>query len=292
VRTLVVNNSHLLLATLLLAMTISTGSAAPPTEKPMSAADRADFSRIYALQPNEIFKRIAPPFASARLAFFRAESYGQSNADPPAAMTITFEPDGTFRPTAIRFNGTERLSDVIVSLLHVYPQDIDGDPTLLDTPIPGDFIVRDGTTAEQLLGPIQQMMGDELETPMTLVFHNVERPVIVLKGQWSFKPLLNGAGDRDVIQLYASKLTNQGGGGGGGDAQQMVNWLGRYINRPVVLEATGVPPTVSWRQNGSEITSPADATLVLNHLQEQTGLSWSEEKRMVRRLSVERAADQ
>jgi hypothetical protein len=63
----------------------------------------------------------------------------------------------------------------------------------------------------------------------------------------------------------------------------------------VIIEGTDLPAEIGWNANYSgdgsaESTRLAkDKKLVLTHLQEQTGLTWTEETRKVRRLFVEKA---
>jgi hypothetical protein len=118
----------------------------------------------------------------------------------------------------------------------------------------------------------------------------------VLSGKYRFTPAAPGrAADR--VELYADKLGDaRFGGGGSGDPQEFVQWVGRFVNKRVVLgKVAGLPRRMSWHENtrpGAFTPAEWDADHapgpVLKHVAQQTGLSVREETRWVRVLVVER----
>jgi hypothetical protein len=75
-----------------------------------------------------------------------------------------------------------------------------------------------------------------------------------------------------------------------GPKDYIAGHLGAWLNQPVLIECDDFP-TVSAHFNSEAINDPQshDKTLILNHLAEQTGLTWSEETRTVRHLFIESA---
>ena len=78
----------------------------------------------------------------------------------------------------------------------------------------------------------------------------------------------------------------------GKNGEHFAGYLGQWIGEQVVMEAKGLPEFDYFsRSDGrpGEEGSPFahDRDLVLNHIQEQTGLNWSEQTRTVERLFVE-----
>jgi hypothetical protein len=64
--------------------------------------------------------------------------------------------------------------------------------------------------------------------------------------------------------------------------------LGSFMNKTVVIEASGTPEAVRWQFYYSCDGSEESRQRVCMHVTEQTGLTWTEETRMVRRLFVDR----
>ena len=89
----------------------------------------------------------------------------------------------------------------------------------------------------------------------------------------------------------------QGGGAGGGSGKfpTFLKWAGEWIDRPLVSDVEA-PPTenIEWYYNArSPFTEQMqredhDETLVLQHLHEQTGLTFTREKKPIRVLLFER----
>ncbi len=197
--------------------------------------------------------------------------------------------DCTYRSNVNRY-GTQ---DLIEQLLRIYPQELEGDVQLARMSIPGDFVVRADADFEQYRLALQTILSEAAGDPVTLTLRNVDQPAIAFEGTWQAKPPLRGPPIIDIYGAYRDDLYT-GGGGGTGGLSEFGGWVGRWIKKSVIVEAAAAPAKLSWRyhrprRGGLEIQQQAhDPALVCSHIQEQTGLSWKEEVRSVRRLFVER----
>jgi hypothetical protein len=172
-------------------------------------------------------------------------------------------------------------------------QEIEGETTLVQMKIPGDLVLKKNAKEEQYLADIGKIMRDELETPVTFTFKRVDRKVIVFRGKWNFTPV--DATAMNELEIYGDRLNAHRlkfGGGGRGDIQRMARWMGSIIDKQVLVEVENSPAMIRWHANDEETQlTDADPKMMLDHIGQQTGLTWTEETRNVRRLFVERAAN-
>jgi RNA polymerase sigma factor (sigma-70 family) len=256
----------------------------------------AAFHRLYALPPGVHVKRFAPPYAPEREAFYRRINGDLKGHPVPGAMYL-------------RSNGTRVLDEISAtngpgSSLHhlpyvlqfgIFPQQVEGPRDLLDAQIDGDFIVRVGVPANKVVSALEIILRQECHVAAKLSLREVERKVIVVTGNYKASPLQGRPAN--LVEIYGAMLVEDGGGGGGsGDFATFLRWVGMYINRQVVNEAAETPKgTLRWHYNerpkftDEERGADHDEKLVLKHLVEQTGLSFSEATRRVPVLFVERA---
>jgi hypothetical protein len=126
-------------------------------------------------------------------------------------------------------------------------------------------------------------------------FRQVERDVVVVRGRYQSSPVAGRA--KNHVEIFGKQIVEGGGGAGGGsgDFLEFLKWVGEWIGRPVVSEVKFIPKAhIQWSYNGrspsTEETSREDhdETLVLRHLQEQTGLTYTRERKTIRILFVER----
>ena len=125
-------------------------------------------------------------------------------------------------------------------------------------------------------------------------FRSVERDVVVVRGRYRSSPL--PARLRKAIDIYGKQIVkNSGAGGGSGDFPEFLQWVGDWVGRPVVNEVQAPPTFVSWQLHAAQPIHRAsaaredhDEALVLEHLHEQTGLTFTREKKTIRILFVER----
>ena len=119
-----------------------------------------------------------------------------------------------------------------------------------------------------------------------LTLREVERDVVVVRGKYKFKPRVEG---HDAIDLYGDTADDGSGGAGTGDFATFLVWAGRFIEpaQPFLNEVKVFPnEEVTWLYHAR---AASNSKLVLKHLEEQTGLTFTPERRKVRILFVEAA---
>jgi hypothetical protein len=199
------------------------------------------------------------------------------------------------------FGAPYSIGELITNILNVYPQDLEGDSILAQQLIPGDFAISGdprNSDVQKLSSGLATLLTEAMGHKVTLTFRQVQRPIIVLRGKWQARntdgtQVHFGKGEFQIIQIYGLELNpnHACGGGGSGTVDQFAQWLGRWINRSVIIESTGAPAEVSWNENG-QVAAAAQAhahdwDLVLNNIYQQTGLIWKQETRKVNRLFLE-----
>jgi hypothetical protein len=255
----------------------------------------ADFARRYALPPGVDLKRVGPPFPPSRLVYYRLNVPHRGNQPVSEAMYFRWR-GGKLTWWGMQVGGRgSALRDLPRMLGDVYPQQIEGPAELLDAVIDGDFVARAGIPAARLVPALEKVLRKDCGLRVKLALRQVERKVIVARGKYRFTPV---AGRRaNQIEVYGKQLGDPArGGGGSGDYQEFLRWVGMFIGRQVISEATGTPKgDVSWHYNerspstAEERAADHDERAVLRHLAEQTGLSFREETRRVPVLFVERS---
>jgi len=258
-----------------------------------------DFLRIYRLDRDENLKHVPPPRPEGIRAYWKRERAGFANSpDQFGAMTFRWrDPDRLVNWSMTSGDAGFRVQDLPKYLeMDIFPFEIDGDPDLLKTAVAGDWIYRVGTPAEQLVKALEIRLQRTLRKRITLKLRTVEREVVVVRGQYRPSPVSGRA--KDEIEIYGKQIVPGGGGAGGGSGtySEFLKWVGEWIKRPVVSEVQTPPKNeFSWFYNArSPFTDQMrredhDEPLVLQHLHEQTGLTFTRERKPIRILFIERA---
>jgi hypothetical protein len=255
------------------------------------------FLESYRLAPGQNMKRVPPPRPEGIRAWaMRHSPRTAERLNGLRAMVFVWRDPDQLQVWSSRFGRTEGWSirDLPRYMkMDIYPSEIEGEPELLNTEIGGDWIVREGVPAEQLIRPLEAIVQRALRRRITLALRRVERDVVVARGRYQSSPLPGYS--KDHVEIYGRKLSPNGGGGSG-DFAQFLKWVGEWIGRPIVNEVESPPTgTIGWRYNQSQPFTERmqledhDEILVLQHLREQTGLTFAREKRPVRILLVEQA---
>ena len=180
----------------------------------------------------------------------------------------------------------------------IYEAEIDGDRKLLDTIVTSDRIYRDGVEAERKVHALEAIIQRVLRLRISLTFRRVERDVVVARGAYHHTPLEGRAADE--IEIYGKWGLSPGW------------WRGRRrlpaSFRRCSLGGIGRTDRAAWSSarlkphRKGQITwcynerSPSteqtrredhDEASVLRHLQEQTGLTFTRERRPMRILFIE-----
>jgi len=187
--------------------------------------------------------------------------------------------------------GTNRLRDVLRFVLKLRRGEFDGPTELLNLPVPGDWIVRQGASKTDQLKALEKILAEELKQPIHFTPREIEQEVIVAQGRYQFHPLGDLPKERAVHLGTESLPSEDGGGGGSGSLREMLDWLGDRVSRLVVDETASSRETVQWRDHlvgiMNEIASGTDSgrellNRLLENVSKQTSLAFHRERRKVR----------
>ncbi len=274
----------------------------PQPQEPAIDPALAEFRRVYRLDPGQVIKRIPPPFAPWRAVEVEGRyPFLKENREQRGTLTtlIYRDRDGTLIDPSMVFGAPTDPGRWLVYLLGSVAgspeQDVAGAADLLKTPIQGDWVVSATATPEQLVTAFEVILRTECKLPIRLTLQTTERDVIVARGRWQPLPLIIGD---ESIQLYGASLTLKEGGGGTGDLAKFFEWVGTFVEPHChIISEVENPPRAefSWHLNFrspmSTQTTREDRgdTIVLRHVAEQTGLTFTTERRPLRKLVVERS---
>jgi hypothetical protein len=255
------------------------------------------FLETYRLAPGQNLKHIPPPRPQGFHAWYaRHDPAGAARRHDPQAMTFVWRDPDKLKVATSMFGDEKGWS--IRELprwmnLVIDPSAIEGDAELLQTKVAGDWIVREGVPADQLIPPLEASLQRALRLRITLALRDVERDFVVAGGRYRHSPLPGHA--EGEIEVYSREFDPKGEGpSGAGDFPGFLRSVGEWIGRPIVSEVESPPKQVAWhhteREPSTEQTrrEDRDEAMVLKHLQEQTGLTFTREKRPMRILFVER----
>jgi hypothetical protein len=257
-----------------------------------------DFLEAYRLAPGQILKRVAPPRLEGVRTWWKQKNPMDRNR-PDQFGTLVFrwrDPD-QLDYLGGSTGGGASLRELLRHVApEIYESEIDGNRELLDTILTGDWVYRDGVAVERRVHELEVIIQSMLSPRISLTFRRVERDVVVARGSYQHTPLEGRP--PDVIEIYGAQVVPGGGGAGGGsgDFAKFLKRVGDWIGRPVVSEVEPPPKgPITWfynrRKPSTEETrrEDRDEGLVLRHLQEQTGLTFSRVRRPIRILFIERA---
>jgi len=211
---------------------------------------KATLERAYRLEDGQVLRRIPPPHIPERLVYYRTEHAGQAQAipEPPDSFLFHVLPDGTLRNWGMSFHGgTLPLSHVLGHVLDLQSYEFEGAKALLSIDVLGDYVVRPDAPTEQKLTALTRIVKDASGRLVSFQKRQIERDVIVAKGQYAFKPPAAAPGERSVVMYAGDYDRNSGGGGGRGDLPKFLKTLGTRVKVPVVDETEGPkPPEFQW----------------------------------------------
>jgi len=270
----------------------TTAQEAAKVDKDQQALN--EFYEIYRLAPGQNLKHIPPPRPDGlRLFWDRTNPDAGNKLDKLGGMIFLWrEPDrldnyGTTTGPGYSVRDLPEYLNIPIEQTR-----IEGNPELLKTVVNGDWVFRSEVPDERTLKSLESILQRILRLRITLTFRQVERDVVVARGRYRYSPLPGRS--ENQVDLYGKRLLPDGDdlAGGAGIFPAFLERVGQWIHRPVVNEVE-VPPKerICWFNHGTEATrrEDHDESLVLQHLREQTGLTFTRERRRIRVLFIERA---
>ena len=203
--------------------------------KPALPTWRQRFDQVYRLDPKQVIKRISPPFIPERNDYYFEHVPDQARAIPDGPRMMTFSWDGKLDPNGGGFGGVRDLTEPL-DLFGLESYEYEGPEELLSLKLPGDWIVRTGTTIEERMRALQQLLAEELGRQINFEKRTVERNVIVASGSFKFHPL-SGTYNDSCLHLYSDKLDPDSSGGGTADSvAELLTEIGDNVEMPVIDE--------------------------------------------------------
>jgi hypothetical protein len=247
---------------------------------------RRRFNEVYGLKPGESVKLVPPPYIPERQRFLQSES-GRSNGpriDEPEkpgrefAMTVQWD-DGNGDGGAHWFElrGASMLGDLPRGFLALPRWEMDGSVPW-QTPMPGDWVVRKGATAEEVMRGLAAPASQKLGRPVHFEHRRVTATAIVVRGTYAFSAL-DGKPNDGVIELTDGRRPP---GQPPAKPQLVQATLGALLKQAgartgkFVVDETGAADLkLSWR----DPLYMADGDALLRNVARQTGLRLDREPR-------------
>jgi RNA polymerase sigma factor (sigma-70 family) len=284
---------------------------APVPAQEENWADKAlkGLTKHYALQEGEILKSFKPPHPEERKEFFRVvrdASQPDDKTEWDGNLSLRWN-NGRLEFGTVTF-GIPARGQSVQGLLHsiagIVGEEVEGDRDLRwNQLIPGDFVVRAGVAPAKVVARLEEILNREFDLPIKMTLREADRTVYILEGKYKFSPIVADQVENH-IEPYAKDLNvgpppRAGSPPLGVAFPEFVYWLGRFVDRRIVLGKTEGLPTKIFGHENFLVPIPQEATpeernadhtprLVLKHIAQQTGLAVREEIRRVRVLIVER----
>jgi beta-lactamase regulating signal transducer with metallopeptidase domain/Leucine-rich repeat (LRR) protein len=172
---------------------------------------RQRFEAVYRLEKGQILKRISPPFIPERRDYYLNEYSHQASLVSRSPDRFVFHWDRKLKRWGYGFINTPDIDSTLRSVLGLNTFEYDGPEELLSLKLPGDWIVRDGTSQEMKLKAFEQLLAEKLGRHIRFEKRTVEQEVVIATGHFKFHPI-SEAIRQDVVHLYVDELRTSGGG--------------------------------------------------------------------------------
>jgi beta-lactamase regulating signal transducer with metallopeptidase domain len=220
------------------------------TVKPALSTWRQRFNKVYFLEEGQVLKRIAPPFIPERKEYYKQEHSDQASRIERAPDFFTFHWDGELKRWGAGFGSGKRpLRRVLNSNLSMNQNSYEGPEELLETDVPGDWIVLKDASEEQRLKALEEILAKEIGRDIRFEKRAVEHQAIIATGNFKYHRLPVVQDDR-CIHIYSDDFTPDGGGGGGSGTVDSVSEFLQAIGDRVVM------PVIDQTESTEEIRIP------------------------------------
>ena len=272
-----------------------------------------EFQQIYSLEAGQVLKRVSPPYPPGRVEVYRRKMERQAKLIPEGPDYFifrfggegktTFPLRGRLRYSQLGWVGDEGrpVGSLIESFTDISPRNMIGDAELIGTKVAGDWIVRSGSSDEERLTQFAEILRHQCGLPIRFEQAEVKRPVIVVRGEYRYRPLAGNRsdtdeyGDRyDVIALFEHDPSEVKQTITAREFDRFCRFLGDRINRPVINEVDEEPEHMLCLAyhpadlRRAKAHGKVDGVALLAHLHSQTGLRFEIELRSMPVLIVQR----
>jgi hypothetical protein len=288
-----ISTAKSIIAFLALAAVLATSAVAVVVQQ---AGDPAD--RVYALAPDEVIRRIPATPAAERMKFLRRSAFPGDRLDHPDGAMIVRWKDGRASLWGRKSSSQAwyTLGDLVGHFVRVPPRELEGDDRLRNLRLNGDFAIDRQGSVEQFRAGIEKIASQDLGKKVTLTFRDVERPVVVFRGRWRQPPAGAGGKTGDEIptlDLYVAKPSPAPDREATATLAEAATAVSDYVGETALFDCQDGPEQIRVRPSDPFPDDPrkpitaAGVEQVLRHVEQQTGLNATHEKRKVRRLFVE-----
>lgn len=243
------------------------------------------FAAAYAPAAGRSCRLVPPPFPPSRAEYFRWVSPMQAAAMPgePARFLVRWAGGAPVRQPGASF-GDVSLGGLLRTLGFA-GYEIEAPAALLHMEVPGDLVVRRGTSREALVQDLERELRERAGLSLRLRLVEERREVIVARGRLDLHPDATPEGSTTVQIYHLKPDPGAGAGGGTGNVADFVRFLGASLGRRTACEAGEGSTKLSWRVSpDASRTEYVDE--VLANVSAQTGLAFTREERAVQVLEV------
>ncbi|HEV2294006.1 MAG TPA: sigma-70 family RNA polymerase sigma factor [Tepidisphaeraceae bacterium] len=248
---------------------------------------RKAFDQAYALEPGQVLRRVPPPFIDQRLDWIIQDQAYIAREEIEAgrtSLTVEWDPSAGRVTRQIGFaGGAASLGTILRAVLGAESYRIEAPRHLRRAVIPGDWVIRKGSTLEERAAALEQILGEQAGLAVTIRKRRVPRDAIVVSGT------LNPTAAAATVHLYSDQKDTTLSGKGSGVFPGFLQSLARLTGRQVVNESlTPLDRKIGWALHTSGRVgdmppkrAAAKIDMILANVSRQSGLQFRRETRSV-----------
>jgi hypothetical protein len=242
-----------------------------------------------------------PPFPDSRMAYYRIQHAQQAQhiPDGPTAMILRGQ---RFSPRLVGFDfgspdSGAKLSYLLPVLCRIGNDRLRGEQRLLNQQLPGDFVVDANASREQIVAALNPILQKVQPQPVSVKLQDTEEEVFVARGTYQ---LSDTAQQRGLVLIEGTLI---GTANSAEDALEnkdqaprarfddFLASLAKAVGSPIVSEVESPPsgriPFHTLLGNSLRAGADFDPQPVLDAVTQQTGLTFTKERRRIQTLLVE-----
>jgi hypothetical protein len=273
----------------------TTPTAAPGQE----AQALAEFEKVYHLDPGQLVRQVKPPYLPGRMVNLKkwwASAFAQSDYEHSGTFLPMVYPerDGKLGEPGFRFTSAvgqagipaSELLNAVGAALKLAPREFEDPDKLLAPSVEGDYVIRADAPAEKVIAALGQLLKNDCGIPVELELHHIEHPVVAIGGRIN-PPFV--IAPETVVELYVTEPRRDEGEIEQGRFYDFLQAVARFIDpdRRIVNQVENAPyrnEKISWHRTpltGKDkvVLDDAQVRAVLDHLEKQTGLTFTLEFR-------------
>ena len=250
---------------------------------------------VYRLEEGTVIKRISPPFIAERIIYYRNQHPGAGRDEKPITLVFYYWNNRqaltliSFKSTPIskkRSGSPFILKDVLSTAVGLATYEFTGTGTVLDLPVTGDWIVRKAASTKEKMRALEGILARDLKRAVRFTQQQVEKEVIVVRGDYGFQPLVQSL-EQHVVHVNPDTFYTKDrihSTGSHASLPGLFRSIGNLMNVQFICEVD--PPLekpITYKAGlPSEMIAGNRAPYlerVLNNLTHQTGLDFAIEQR-------------